>query len=256
MGQARTAIRSAGAVIGGVLLIVVTAVAAHADSHRWLKVSDIPASETSACAAYARAQARHRTSSEPWICIGDQLTRTNRRGTRSVKTVLPSGKVARAARTTSPIVEPFNVIDSYHAKKTVSIGWSTGNASGWTSYSYYISIYNHSADVKMSYFETTGKSILMNWRLRIRHDISLGFDTTVFTYPDVMGPATYRQNYSETEGRYGDGYNKLPYEKSWKVFWDSYNVSIRYGGVNVYADNTAQSDRAICYKTVSCKFPT
>lgn len=37
MGQARTAIRSAGAVIGGVLLIVVTAVAAHADSHRWLK---------------------------------------------------------------------------------------------------------------------------------------------------------------------------------------------------------------------------
>lgn len=153
-------------------------------------------------------------------------------------------------------IQPLNIIDGSHAKKTVEIGWSTPYGSGLTSYTYNISIHNHSADVTMSYFETTEKSIWMNWRLRIRHDKTLARDDTIFTYPDVLGPATAKQHFTETESRNGDGYNKLPYQKGWKVFWDSYNVSIRYKAYNVVADNTAQSDRLICYKTVPCKFPT
>lgn len=193
--------------------------------------------------------------------VEDVLTITDRETGEQHTEVLAEGSITTDAprateqvETSEGVLQLAAVIDAYHAKKTVGIGWSTGKASGWVSYTYTIALYNHSASVQMGYIETTGKAVLMNWRLRIRHDKTAARDTTLFTYPEVMGPSTYRQTYSETEERYGDGYNRLPYETDWKVFWDSYDISIRYGGINVYSDNTAQSDRATCYKTVSCKF--
>jgi len=133
-------------------------------------------------------------------------------------------------------------------------GQNRVNSRASPNFSYTIGIYNHNGRVKMGYIETTGKSILMTWRLRIRHDKNLQSDAMVFTYPDVMGPSGYKTTYSETESEYGDGYNKLPYQSDWKLFWDSYNIDIRYAGTSVRADNSAQSDRVTCYKTTGCKF--
>lgn len=232
-----------------------------------MKPQDVPADDHTPCADFARAQAEQQTTTDPWICLGNELTTNDPNTGDQSTTVLPDqgdqdgqggeatdSSAAGGLQTSLGALQLAAVVDAYHANKTVGIGWSTGSASGWINYTYNIALYNHSATVKMHYWEKTGKKVIMTWRLRIRHDIDGWFDDTVFTYPDVLGALTYTQGYTETEDRYGDGYNKLPYEKGWKVFWDSYDISIRYAGTNVYADNTAQSDRATCYKTVSCKF--
>ena len=107
----------------------------------------------------------------------------------------------------------------------------------------------------MRYFETSGFGIKLNWRLRIRHHHKgARGDSTSFTYPDVQGPSRYTTSYSKTESRYGDGYDQLPYETNWVVFLDSYDMRIRLAGTEVKMWGSVQSDRATCYKTVSCKF--
>lgn len=59
---------------------------------------------------------------------------------------------------------------------------------------------------------------------------------------------------SLTEDRYGDGYSRFPYDGK-KYFLDAYNWNL-YVGETMYRNigGSAQSDRATCYKTTSCKF--
>jgi hypothetical protein len=249
--------------------------------HNYLRATDVPVAAQSPCADLAIAQAQEGLIN-PWLCTGDILTMTDPltgaqtmykvapdkslTPTTAAQVALEAEAAADADTADDPTDDPDALqtsagdiqlsarVDDYHAVKNLYIAWGTAAGSGLLHYTYTIALYNHSATVKMGYIETTGKGVWMNWRLRIRHDINLGPDDTVFTYGDVMGPLTYRSTYSETEDRYGEGYDELPYQTRWKVFWDSYNISIRYGGSLVKADNTAQSDRATCYKTVSCKF--
>ena len=145
-------------------------------------------------------------------------------------------------------------MDTYHAKSNEYVYWNINNRPGKMRFTYTIGLHNHSGDVYMQYFETTGAPILVQWRLRLRQDFNLADDLTLFTYPLVEGSTSYVQSYTEHEGRYGDGYNQMPYVTGAKVFWDSYNLSLRYAGTLIRPLGTLQSDRATCYKTVSCKF--
>lgn len=248
---------------------------AQTDPDDFIAPDDVPSDFTAPCGDYAREQAEEPTESDKWICVGDKLTTTDpSSGQQDVErleptsdddgstdpdssaTTEPASSVTPAffSRSTTSDIIQASVIDGAHANKTVYVAWNNGVGSGVASFSYTIGIYNHSGRVKMGYVETSGKAIIMDWKLRIRHDKSGHTDSTVFTYPDVMGSSSYRQTYSETEDQYGDGYNQLPYEKGWDLFWDSYNIDIRYAATNVRADNSAQSDRVTCYKTTACKF--
>ncbi|MFS0701845.1 hypothetical protein AB6N24_17875 [Cellulomonas sp. 179-A 4D5 NHS] len=114
------------------------------------------------------------------------------------------------------------------------------------------SLYNHSADVKMSY--TSSPAVSLIWSLRIRRDNRpLQADDTVFSYPFAFGSSYASSNFSVTEGRYGDGYNQLPYDGK-RYFFDLYSLRMSASGRVINIAGTVQSDRMTCYKTVSCKF--
>ncbi len=64
-------------------------------------------------------------------------------------------------------------------------------------------IYNHSADVKMSYTASPAVSVI--WSLRIRRDNNLATDDTVFTYPEAYGSSYATSSYSFLEDAYSEG---------------------------------------------------
>jgi len=223
----------------------------HARGHNWLCVgSGLTQSWSDGGAAHRTYTDVHTARTVDVTGLGEQAT------ARAVASTAPAtGDLqASALGGTDTLLAPSARIDDYHAKNTEYVYWNINNHAGKTNFSYSIGISNHSANVDMSYFETSGVGIKLTWRLRLRHDISFGSDTTLFTYPNVEGPYYYTQSYSEHEDRYGDGYNTMPYQTDWKVFWDSYNLNLVYGGTAITAAGTVQSDRATCYKTVSCKF--
>ncbi len=101
---------------------------------------------------------------------------------------------------------------------------------------------------------SSAKPARITWRTKIMHHKTLASDDRIFTYPDVHGCSAGVYTCEEFEGRYGDGWNVLPYQTDWKVYWEAYNTSLIVGGVTYPGSPKAQSDRATCYKTVSCKF--
>ncbi|WP_311208462.1 MULTISPECIES: hypothetical protein [unclassified Aeromicrobium] len=147
----------------------------------------------------------------------------------------------------------FQVIDSYHAKKSTTWFFGQGtNLAGSVKMTLNIGLHNHSANVWMTADAT--RKIRLTWKTRIRRDISKGQDYTVFNYPDVHGCSTATYQCKDTESRYGDGYNVLPYISKAKVFWEVHNTSLIVNGEKYPGSPKAQSDRATCYKGTSCKF--
>lgn len=115
-----------------------------------------------------------------------------------------------------------------------------------------VALHNHSANVTMTYQAT--HAVRLTWRTKIMHHKTLAGDDLIFTYPDVHGCSYSAQTCQSYEDRYGDGYDRLPYQTDWKVYWEVYNTSLIVNGERYPGDPKAQSDRATCYKTVSCKF--
>lgn len=124
---------------------------------------------------------------------------------------------------------------------------------GWVRMTVYVGLHNHSAQVGMRV--QSNHKIRFTWRLRIQHDRNNWPDETIFVYPDVEGCSYYGTTVCyTTEDRYGDGWNKLPYQNKWKVFFEMYKTSLIYNGEKYPGSPSAKSDRFYCYKTVSCKF--
>lgn len=112
-------------------------------------------------------------------------------------------------------------------------------------------LYWHSANVKIS--TSSNRSIYSSYKLRIRNDVKLGSDHTVFTFPSVYQRSVSKYC-TKTEDRYGDGYDELPYESKKKYFYDVYLHDVRYDGRDYPTVGSFQSNRITCYKTVACKF--
>lgn len=149
---------------------------------------------------------------------------------------------------------PCQRVDDYRAKSNEYVNWYINGHHGRIRFSYSINVAWRSADLTMGYWETTGQAVKLTWRLRIRHNIKFGRDSTVYTYPHVYGPNYYTRGYTTYESRYGAGWNRLPGQTGWKLFWDSYNMSLIAYGSRVGVIWSVQSDQVTCYKTVSCKF--
>lgn len=152
-----------------------------------------------------------------------------------------------------PTVHPMYVIDAYHAKKSTIWYFGTGTKlSGSIRFTFNIGLHNHSANVWMTADAT--REVRVTWRTRIRHHIGGAPDENVFVYPDTHGCSTAKLTCKDYEDRYGDGYNKLPRQTGWKVFWEAYNTSLIVDGTKYPGSPKAQSDRATCYKVANCKF--
>lgn len=123
---------------------------------------------------------------------------------------------------------------------------------GRIKFTFNIGLQYHSAQVTMNYSASAPARI--TWRTKIMHDKTLAGDDRIFTYPDVHGCSKGTVSCKVVESRYGDGHNVLPYESKWKVYWEAYGTRLIVDGESYPGGPKAQSDRATCYKTVSCKF--
>lgn len=215
-----------------------------------------------ACVAYAQQNAPG-----DWTCSEGVLSTFDTDGQETV-TTLPTSPAPQPEPAPAPIEDPEPTepdpsirakrIDDYHANKDSTWYFGTDNRfRGNIRFTQAVALHNHSANVTMTSFATS--KIHINWKLRIREDISFGTDETVFTFPDRHGcfvniePANrFCQGF---EGRYGDGYNELPYYQA-KFFYDAYSIQITVGGkpFRDLGGTSAQSERITCYKTVRCKF--
>lgn len=146
------------------------------------------------------------------------------------------------------------VSDAYHATNQETIKWQINGHYSETSFSYTISIYYHSADVLMRYFDSTSTPIELKWDERLRHNIGGGSDQTTWTAPFDYGPTTPYSAYSELIDHRNTGYNILPFQTGWKMFFDAFNMGIYYNGTYQGVGGSVQSTRFTCYKTVDCKF--
>lgn len=148
---------------------------------------------------------------------------------------------------------PQAVIDTYPASKSTTWYWGNGgDVLGSTRMTIAVALHNHSENVTMTAAST--QAVRLTWRTKIMHHKTLASDDLIFTYPDVHGCSVATKTCQDYEDRYGDGYNVLPYQTDWKVYWEVYNTALVVDGVRYPGSPKAQSDRATCYKTVSCKF--
>ncbi|MGO4185994.1 hypothetical protein AB4Z17_33205, partial [Paenibacillus sp. TAF43_2] len=173
-------------------------------------VSAVP---TTSCTEYAE---EHAPQGADWACVGNSLTITEGGGSKVTYTNVVTGlteevtnkssveradiaAAAQAAETTSggqaetqtPGVAPRAIKDEYHASNSKEfIIWKIGDDKGATTFSYNISLHNHSGDVSMGYWETSGIPVELQYKLRIREDVNNGFDQDVFEYehPDNYNP--------------------------------------------------------------------
>lgn len=223
--------------------IAVSAVPANAAPIPSLAATVTPNQE---CISYA--ETNHK--GQNWACFGGTLglygTKTNGQPkvTRSFvrpAAATPSGRFTTLARvndfysnSTEPLVATIKSV-----RYTVPINLK-------------VSLYNHSAQVTQSY--SSGTAVSATWRMRIRRDNPLWFDDTIYTYGDVYGSSFFTRAWGpNVESRYGEAWNKLPYDGA-KYFWDLYGITLKTPTGQIGILGSVQSDRATCYKTVPCKF--
>lgn len=196
-----------------------------------------------------------------WTCFDGVVSRFSAAGDTVSSRVAPSAPVPAAegdgaqadAGNPGGDVSPSYVIDESHAKRTTTWYYGTGaQVSGNIRMTIEVGLHGHSANVWMT--SRASDPVKLTWRLKLMHDKTLAFDDLIFRYPDVQGCSIYKYTCQSYEDRYGDGYNKLPYEHAWKVYWEVYNTQLIVGGAVYPGSPTAQSDRATCYITVPCKF--
>ena len=224
--------------IAAVVGLVQPAAAANAEA----PVRSVPAGAASTCAEFAAQTAGGR---EDWACIRGVVTTYGPRGDSTVM------KLASTNVDGGTLATPQVVASDYLSNVTETIYASISGVSYRIPMTVRTTLYNHSADVKMSY--TSSRAISVIWSLRIRRDNTLSGDDTVFTYPEAQGSESAKTSFSTLESAYGDGYNALPYDGK-KYFYDLYAIRLYASGKVLHAAGSVQSDRMTCYKTVSCKF--
>ena len=229
---------------------------------------------TDPCVAYAQANAEGN-----WMCVGGIMTDTDAGGEAvvanvdtgstvnvdDVESLSPEeslaiqqiGQSQPAGTSGATKFTPQAVVDDYHANSSTVLTYGRVTASGFhvdgtVTFEHRVALYNHSAtDKEYVTFSQTGGD--MYWSLRIRRDNKLSGDDTVFTYPSRKDCQATGRTCSTTEDRYGDGYDRFPYDGK-KYFLDAYNYNLYVGGNSYNGLGSAQSDRATCYKTTNCKF--
>lgn len=208
------------------------------------EVADPRPNAPSECADYATTNVTGN-----WSCINDQVVTFDANGDEVVTDIDPSNDGDEGTGFTT-----MKVDDKYHAHKSTVMYWGTNDVrKGVIKFTFRIGLHNHSANVSM--MAELSQKARLTWTTRIRHHKAGKKDSTVFTYPRVHGCSSPSSICKDFEGRYDDGYNELPYENKWKVFWEAYDMHLVVNGEAFPSFNAkAQSDRATCYKTVSCKF--
>lgn len=90
--------------------------------------------------------------------------------------------------------------------------------------------------------------------MRIRRDNPFWVDDTVYEYGLVYGSSFFTRAYGpKVEQYYGEGYKRLPKDGA-RYFFDLYGITLKTPSGQIGILRSVQSDRATCYKTVSCKF--
>ncbi|MEO6471901.1 MAG: hypothetical protein ABIO14_08865, partial [Aeromicrobium sp.] len=160
---------------------------------------------------------------------------------------LSAAQEAQASQSSSAVYTKSRSTTKYFAK------WEGNNlvTQGWVRVQIRVSLYWHSANLRI--ITSSNRSIYSNFRLRIRHDVSLQKDTTEFTFPGTYA-CSVAKSCTIYEDRSGAGYNQLPYETRQKYFYDVYRQDVRYNGDDYPTVGSYQSARATCYKQRSCKF--
>ncbi|MBF6100486.1 hypothetical protein IU510_20720 [Nocardia cyriacigeorgica] len=222
---------------------------------------------TTPCTEYARA---HAPDGFNWICIGDLATFTEDVA-RDKQPRVEYVDVTTGKKTTldDPNATPELPeqdgpstkarVDDFHAVKTFEhIIWHYSDGTeGATQISINLSLHNHSGDVSIGWWETSGTPIEVQFKLRIREDRPLMPDLDVFEYenPDNYNDGSLHISKSVYEPYWEQGFDALPYPSDPKrYFWDIHDIFVAAEGKGwLSAVGSSQSDRATC-DTGLCKF--
>lgn len=141
----------------------------------------------------------------------------------------------------------------YQSKRNELIIWHINGHTGHTNFYHGLNIQFHSVDVTMRFGTPSGEAVSLTWDERLRHDKAFEPDTTLneFGFFGSSIPSSPARMYY-IEG-YAGGYRVLPFAK-WTVFFDAYNLYLRWSGTGLGIIGSVQSERIKCFKTVSCKF--
>lgn len=254
------------------------------DPENLVAPEDIPDVVDEACDDFARQEAEDPSIANPWVCLDSEVSETLEDGSTETTELVETPDGAEPAEYTDTVASfffprsvdepstgdafetipalynpnqqtttvPARVIDGYHSKITGQLYWRVGQASGYITFNLNTALSGRSADVSMSYFSQGSKALILNWRLRLRQDLSGRPDSNLFNFPATYGPGSARASYSVVEGRYGAGHNKPPPGRS-GLFYDAYAFSVRVNGTQASAGTTIQSDRFKCAST-RCTF--
>ncbi|WJJ14505.1 hypothetical protein P9990_25260 (plasmid) [Prescottella equi] len=230
---------------------------------------------TTQCTEYAAAQ--NYTPDVNWTCVGDWLTVTQNGGETAITNVAtgrsesisdkPDAAVeaiiqeedSKTEQAADPQMSPRAVKDLFHASNNQEfIIWNIDGKRGAVTFSFNISLHNHSGNVAMGWWETTGTPVEVQYRLRIREDKGGQLDSTIFDYENSDN---YNDGYPEiyathVEQYFDQGYDVLPYPASPKrYFWDAHKAFLATETSSwVSAWGSVQSDRVTCQAGELCKF--
>ncbi|MFJ7272838.1 hypothetical protein ACIQV3_40520 [Streptomyces sp. NPDC099050] len=201
----------------------------------------------SACFSYAI----EKYPQENWTCVGDTLTLLTRSPDGDL---VPSRseQVPRPAAPRSGSLAPTDRVDDYHANSNEAIYAVLDRQKYKINFNLKIGLHNHTGNVSMTFSSQT--PVALTYSLRIRRDVDLWPDDTVYGYENrLYGSSTPTRSHTQTEGNTGNGHNRLPYDGK-RYFWDAWNLHLRIQGTAITTAGSVQSDRATCYKTTGCKF--
>ncbi|MFE2171207.1 hypothetical protein ACFXB3_40005 [Streptomyces sp. NPDC059447] len=213
-----------------------------------------PAEAVDTCIRYGEREHPDRD----WTCVGGTFTLLTARadgslGPAEVRSTLgpreTSGNEYGVRREAGRLAER---IDDYHANSTETIVAFLDRKKYTVSFNFKIGLHDHSGNVAMRW--SSAYPVSLTYSLRIRRDVTLAFDETVYAYEEhLYGSSVPAKSYTRTEGQNGIGHKRLPADGK-RYFWDAWNLHLRIDGTAVSTAGSVQSDRATCYKTTSCKF--
>jgi hypothetical protein len=195
------------------------------------------------CIAYARKN----LAGQNWTCFGGVLGSYGTRTSGAPKATKVFTMTAKA-----PLITTEARVNDYFSNTTEPLVASIRGVQYVVPINLKVGLYNHSATVTMSY--TSSQAVSVTWRMRIQRDVPLWFDDTIYRYSPVYGSSFFTRGYGpRVEQYYGAGYNRLPYDGQ-RYFFDLYDITLKTPTGQIGILGSVQSDRATCYKTVSCKF--
>lgn len=234
------------AVVGFVVAATILLSAAPAGAATTPITAPPPAAATVPSNADCITYAQKNLAKQNWACFA---------GTLSIYGASTSGKPKSSKTFTRPlgrVVTTEARVNDYFSNTTEALVAVIKGVQYVVPVNLKVGLYYHSPTVTMSY--TSSKAVSVTWRMRIQRDVPLWFDDTIYRYSPVYGSSLFTRAYGpKIEQYYGSGYNKLPYD-GLRYFFDLYDITLKTPSGQIGILGSVQSDRATCYKTVSCKF--